>query len=422
MKLAIASIALALLLQGGNAQEDNNYNNNNNNYNNNYNQNNQNNNVGQCLSLAASGYGGYGNNNQYNNQYENEDAAEGNNNNANNVNYNQYNNQYANNEWSDNAAYYANANNVEYSVITNLANLAETLGIELEDANESADGETNMYQNLATAGHVSHYDEEEARALGIEDEDAFELFYTMLYTMALHDGLSTMRFDEADADAEDYDEDVNELNEAINSLSLHVRIEAALDSLEITSADCANAADDNYASILETLGIREDELDDDTMKDIQVKLAVKSGALQKYLSENAAYGTNVDNWETLLENFFASIGVDDYTLDDIDSYIAADIYNIEYEVEELGCEAAMVEEYGVEEAKNLGYIVDQVIAYSQNSLSTGSIVGIAVGLVAAVGVVAASLIAFRGKSKEISDKETPLGYHLDVEKIRETIC
>lgn len=317
--------------------------------------------AGQCLA-AASGYYDY---------YDANEGAE---------------------DYNAQAAYYANANNAEYGVDTNLAGLAETLGLEI-----AADGDTNMYMSLAASGHVSnYYDEEQASALGVNGEDAYETLYKILYELAIGGGLGNVHFEDTD------DEDANEMNEALNQLTLHVRVEAALDTADLTS----DAGEGSYASVLEALHIDEGELDQGTMNDLKAKVAFKDGSFKTFLGENAPYGQNVEDWGQLLVNFLASIGLENYSVDDIDSYMAADIYNIEYKFEEEGCQAAMVEQYGAEEAASRGYIVDQAI-FLQDSLSTGSKAGIAAGVVIVVGAVA-TLVAFRGRSRAAAEKATPL--------------
>ena len=317
--------------------------------------------AGQCLA-AASGYYDY---------YDANEGAE---------------------DYNAQAAYYANANTAENGVDTNLAGLAETLGLEI-----AADGDTNMYMSLAASGHVSnYYDEEQASALGVNGEDAYETLYTILYELAIGGGLGNVHFEDTD------DEDANEMNEALNQLTLHVRVEAALDTADLTS----DAGESSYASVLEALHIDEGELDQGTMNDLKAKVAFKDGSFKTFLGENAPYGQNVEDWGQLLVNFLASIGLENYSVDDIDSYMAADIYNIEYKFEEEGCQAAMVEQYGAEEAASRGYIVDQAI-FLQDSLSTGSKAGIAAGVVIVVGAVA-TLIAFRGRSRAAAEKATPL--------------
>ena len=317
--------------------------------------------AGQCLA-AASGYYDY---------YDANEGAE---------------------DYNAQAAYYANANTAENGVDTNLAGLAETLGLEI-----AADGDTNMYMSLAASGHVSnYYDEEQASALGVNGEDAYETLYTILYELAIGGGLGNVHFEDTD------DDDANEMNEALNQLTLHVRVEAALDTADLTS----DAGESSYASVLEALHIDEGELDQGTMNDLKAKVAFKDGSFKTFLGENAPYGQNVEDWGQLLVNFLASIGLENYSVDDIDSYMAADIYNIEYKFEEEGCQAAMVEQYGAEEAASRGYIVDQAI-FLQDSLSTGSKAGIAAGVVIVVGAVA-TLIAFRGRSRAAAEKATPL--------------
>ena len=215
-------------------------------------------------------------------------------------------------------------------------------------------------------------------------------------------------------DLGDDNEDNDQLSEALYDLSLHIRLEIALQNVDVENTNEDDAADDNVKNVLQYLGLDYDDIDDEDLRDLEVKLAVKSGALYNYLYANAAYGSYIDDWETFLENFVASIGIEgDYKIDDIDAYLAADIYNAEYAVEEAGCQTAMVEQFGEEEAIDRGYLTEEKSAFQTfidacaESLSTGSIVGIAVAVLT-VALLIAFLTYKCGKSQGAADKKTPL--------------
>ena len=433
MKLAVATLALALV-QGGIAQEDA--------------TSSSQTDVGTCLTTASA-------NASSNQDGDNEEI-----------------------EWNDKASYYADANNVEYNVAYNLAGLAEMLGLEFDyDANDDANDEAaeedqddkeNMYKSLASLGHVSYYDEELAKKLGLDSEDDFDKLDSILFALALSGGLKSMDSDsvatffaaytgydpdaevDADADADaDADDDaqnnyenLNKLSEALYEWTLNTRIEAAIaqaniitiadcaNAVDETDADdanaddaddanaaydnndCANAADTNYQNVLEILG--DDDLDDEIIRTIQFKLAVKSGALEKYLETYASYGIVVDDWEGIFEGFAESISLEgDFKMDDIDTYLATDIYNTAYDVEELGCQAAMIDQFGEETAIDLGYVTDKAKSTIKTfldscaSLSTGAIVGIAIAVLA-VALLVAFLTYKCGRSKAAADKKAPL--------------
>ena len=347
--------------------------------------------AGQCLA-ATSGYNDYYGVNDNADQYADEGAEE---NNAQGYQTAYYNGNNA--EYNNNTKY--NNSNAGYSLDANLASLAEAFGLELAE-----EGESDMYMGLAASGHSStYYNEEEAKALGIDDEHAFEALSSVLYKLASNGGLGNMHIDDGD-----------ETNEALRKLVNTVRAEAALDSADFTTGDATD-----YESVLEDLHINAEELDEGTINDLKVKVALKNGDFMTFLETEAPYGSEAD-WGTLIPEFLGSIGLDeDY---EINSSIAAKIYEAEYQNLELGCQAKMVEQYGAEEAASLGYIVSQASS-SLNSLSTGSKAGIAAGVVVAVGALA-SFFAYRGRVKVISDAETPLGYRMEVDGKTplETMC
>lgn len=144
---------------------------------------------------------------------------------------------------------------------------------------------------------------------------------------------------------------------------------------------------------------------------IKLKLAVKSGDLTKYLMDNASYGQAVDDWDEFLQGFFQSIGMEDVNLDNIDPYLAADIYNMEYDVEEYGCKAAMISQFGKKEAASRGYIEQTSLIKSFldacDKLSAGAIAGISVAVLAVVALVAYTTYRI-GRRSGAADKKAPL--------------
>ena len=212
----------------------------------------------------------------------------------------------------------------------------------------------------------------------------------------------------------DMDEDNDELDEALKTLSINIQIEMALESgaLDNYNYNFANNDQDGgdedqgnngqgYYNVLQILGIDADDLDDDDINEIEATLAVKSGAFDEYLQNNAAFGQNVDDWEGTLQNFFYSLGMEDVDLEDLSPYVTAEIYNKEYLNEEYGCQIAMIEQFGKSNAVNYGYVDYQDIVdnsdISSNAadyfnaavsqFTTGQTVGIVVGVLAAVSLL-----------------------------------
>ena len=133
--------------------------------------------------------------------------------------------QYANGDdcekvdWTDQASYYSDVSNVEYNIESNLGALADALGIDFDyDANdqegqEDQDGEQVQY---STQGYAVPNDEELAKALGLEDREAFEKFYQVLWDLAQAGGQcanSNVNNDAYDQDA-DNSEDADDADDA----------------------------------------------------------------------------------------------------------------------------------------------------------------------------------------------------------------
>ena len=199
-------------------------------------------------------------------------------------------------------------------------------------------------------------------------------------------------------------------DESIKDLSLHIQIEQAIANGKLTITD--GDYEQGFADLLELLGIDEEELDDEDAMNIKLKLAVKSGDLTKYLMDNASYGQAVDDWDEFLQGFFQSIGMEDVNLDNIDPYLAADIYNMEYDVEEYGCKAAMISQFGKKEAANRGYIeqtnfIKSFLDACADKLSAGAIAGISIAVLAVVALVAYTTYRI-GRGKASADKKAPL--------------
>ena len=225
----------------------------------------------------------------------------------------------------------------------------------------------------------------------------------------------------------------DQFQNALHDLSIHILIERVMNSEEFNFHDAldydfsaggneeGNGGEGNYdeefRQLLERIGIDEDELDRDDVMNIKLKLAVKSGALREYLEANAAFGSVVDDWEGLLQGFFQSLGIEgEFDLKDIDSYLAAYIYNIEYGLEEYGCQQAMLNEFGKSEAKDLGYIertnpIAEFFSATAQKFTSGQTAGIVIGVLIAVGLF--GLFAFRrgkktgAKSRRSNSKNEP---------------
>ena len=175
-----------------------------------------------------------------------------------------------------------------------------------------------------------------------------------------------------------------------------------------------------YTDLLELLGIDENEIEDEDATSIKLQLSITSGDLYNYLVNNAAYGQQIDNVDEILEGYFQYLGIEDVNLEDLDASTKAAIYNTEMDVEELGCQAAMKDQFGEEEAAAQGYITasENAATTAANTtmeyvrMNSGAIAGIVIAaLVAVIGFV---LIAFKkGKNKGKSEAEASHGYHLD---------
>ena len=229
----------------------------------------------------------------------------------------------------------------------------------------------------------------------------------------------------------DMDEDNNELQEALHDLSIHIRIEKAIASGAFNFEDGINynfAAngnedhggegnyDEEFYNVLQSLDIDENELQEDDIMNIKLALAVKSGALKEHLEANAAFGSVVDDWEGLIQGFFYSLGIEEeINLEEIDRYLAANIYNTAYDLEEYGCQQAMLNQFGKRDAKDYGYIenTNPIVDFfnaTVEKFTSGQTAGIVIGVLIAVGII--GCCAFRcGKkagTKSRSSRNDPL--------------
>ena len=179
-----------------------------------------------------------------------------------------------------------------------------------------------------------------------------------------------------------------------------------------------------FADLLELLGIDEDEIEDDDATSIMLKLAISSDDFTTYLMNNAAYGQEIDDFEEVLQGYFEATGIEgDIDLEELDAYTAAAIYNKEMDVEEYGCQQAMIAQFGEQEAANQGYVstTSDVAAVSGDAVQTamdfvqmnaGAIAAIAV--VAVVAVLGLALVSYaKGKRNGLAAAEAPHAYQLD---------
>ena len=179
-----------------------------------------------------------------------------------------------------------------------------------------------------------------------------------------------------------------------------------------------------FADLLELLGIDEDEIEDDDATSIMLKLAISSDDFTTYLMNNAAYGQEIDDFEEVLQGYFEATGIEgDINLEELDAYTAAAIYNKEMDVEEYGCQQAMIAQFGEQEAANQGYVstTSEVASVSGDAVQTamdfvqmnaGAIAAIAI--VAVVAVLGLALVSYaKGKRNGLAAAEAPHAYQLD---------
>lgn len=102
----------------------------------------------------------------------------------------------------------------------------------------------------------------------------------------------------------------------------------------------------------------EGDFDEEEQANFEVMWAIKNGEFTKYLMFNLNLEGyyRVEDWETVLDGFFQSIGLENVNVDDLDSYTRSQLYYNVYEVEEAVCEQAMTEQFGSNKAANEGYV------------------------------------------------------------------
>jgi len=208
------------------------------------------------------------------------------------------------------------------------------------------------------------------------------------------------------------DVDMDEAQDALHQLSLHIRIEKAIasgayDFNNINYSFDEDNDDNQFYNLLSSLDISADELQDGDIMNIQLAIAVKSGALKEYLEANAAYGAIVEDWEGTIQGFFYSLGAEDVDLGDISTYLAADIYNTAYDLEELSCQKAMLSQFGKKGAKKYGYLetftfTDFMNEAAEKGVTPGQLVGIV--LASILGFVAMCVILYKNMMRKAEKK------------------
>ena len=170
-----------------------------------------------------------------------------------------------------------------------------------------------------------------------------------------------------------------------------------------------------FTDLLELLGIDEGEIDDEDATSNMLQLAISAGEYTRYITNNGAYGQEVDNFDELLQDFFETLGIEgDINLEDLDASTAAAIYNKEMDVEEYGCQQAMIAQYGEWEAANQGYVVaseSEAVQAAMDSMGLGPGAIAAIAIIAVVGLIGLVFIIDAKRKK----KGEPLmdEYHLD---------
>jgi len=206
-------------------------------------------------------------------------------------------------------------------------------------------------------------------------------------------------------------------DESIKALSINMQIANAFESGQFTiDVDDQGAADydQGFNDLLEYFGYDEGDIDDDEKAEMMMAMVIRDGALTSYLEQNAAFGTVVDDWEGIFQDFFEDIGIEgDFNFEELDTYLATEIYNQELDIEEAGCQQAMINQFGWRQAANYGYVtvddnpVEAALNYVQ--MTAGGVAATVIAVAAVVGLVAYTM----GKSKGSADKEAPHGYQLD---------
>ena len=177
------------------------------------------------------------------------------------------------------------------------------------------------------------------------------------------------------------------------------------------------------------------DLDDETQMNILLMEEVRSGDLTLYLLENGFYGSNnqSNDWEHILAQYFMLQGIiDNYNdaeqlFETMDEYTAGAIYNAVYDVEEYGCEQAMISQFGAWGASRQGfinqggYMVDSFLdsinmnrnnlpSYmldAEGNITAGAAVGISFGVIAAVAFISFGTYKV-GRRYSSKDKKAPL--------------
>ncbi len=221
--------------------------------------------------------------------------------------------------------------------------------------------------------------------------------------------------------------------DVVKAFSRHLQIEQAFENGQITVGTTDQGLPDYATALsdyLNKIGMDEEDFeDDDELMNIMMHMAVRNGDLTSYFEATAAFGQQVDNWGSVIKGFMIASGIMECDGDecnqeqegdeDVDfsewmsPYIATEIYNAEYDVEEAGCQQAMIAQFGSRQAAKYGYVVadDNPVVAAMNyvNMTAGGVAATVIAVAAVVGLVAYTI----GKSKGSADKEAPHGYQLE---------
>ena len=156
------------------------------------------------------------------------------------------------------------------------------------------------------------------------------------------------------------------------------------------------------------------DLDDEDLMNIKLELVINSGDLIEKLVKNPSLD---------LEEYFESINID-VDLNDLDSYTASGIYNAVYEAQELRCEQAMIQQFGLLKAAYRGYIDKALVFVDQNGdPTTGAYAGVSMAAIVVVALASVGARKIGHRDSGSADKKAPLisesnnSYQKQIEKM-----